>query len=161
MAAEAERPFNVRSTRESVCRAVFKGEALTLEQYRVAEARGLVGSGITNTPAEAMPIAYDGPHQVRWDSSSWQGFVKMSASRKINNTTDTYDPDWEFTSDVEWPGSTIDDEVVDDEATMTLEYEERQWREDLDAYDLMDLSIGGTDLTDEGYERWWRSQTAT
>ena len=74
-AAEAERPFNVRSTRESVCRSILKGEALTLEQYRVAETRDLVGSGITNAPVEAMPIAYDGPHQFRWDPGSWQGFV--------------------------------------------------------------------------------------
>lgn len=159
-AAEATRPFNVRSTRESVCRSILKGEALTLEQYRVAEARHLVGSGITNAPVEAMPIAYDGPHQFRWDPGSWQGFVKLSASRKINNSNDTYDPDWEYGSEFDWPGSTIDDEVLSDEDTLTPGYEDFLWREDWDVYDRMDDTFGGSDLTEEGYHRWWRSQAS-
>lgn len=159
-AAEAERPFNVRSTRESVCRSILKGEALTLEQYRVAETRDLVGSGITNAPVEAMPIAYDGPHQFRWDPGSWQGFVKLSASRKINNSNDTYDPDWEYRSEFDWPGSTIDDEVLADEDTLTPSYEDYLWPEDWDVYDRMDDTFGGSDLTEEGYLRWWRSQAS-
>ncbi len=157
--AEANRPFNARSTRESVCRWVFKGEALTLEQYRVAEARELVGSGITNSPVEAMPIAYDGPHQFRWDPGSWQGFVKLSASRRINNSNDTYDADWESTAEFQWPGSTVDDVVLADEETLSPWYEDfAPWRDDWDIYDRMDEAVGGSDLTDEGYDRWWRAQ---
>ena len=159
-AAEAERPFNVRSTRESVCRALLKGEALTLEQYRAAETRDLVGSGITNAPVEAMPIAYDGPHQFRWDPGSWHGFVKLSASRRINNSNDTHDPGWEFTSEFDWPGSTIDDEVLADEDTLTPRHEGYLWREDWDVYDRMEDTFGGSDLTEEGYDRWWRSQAS-
>ncbi len=140
----------MRSTRESVCRSILKGEALTLEQYRVAETRDLVGSGITNAPVEAMPIAYDGPHQFRWDPGSWQGFVELSASRKINNSNDTYDPDWEYRSEFDWPGSTIDDEVLADEDTLTPSYEDYVWPEDWDVYDRMDDTFGGSDLTEEG-----------
>lgn len=155
--AEAERPFNVRSTRESVRRSLLKGAALTLEQHRIAEARGLIGSGITNEPGEAMPIAYDGAHQVRWDSSSWQGFTRLSVSREINNSNDTYDPVAINDGD---PGDTIDDDVVEDEDIFNRWQEDDYWAELPDVYDSMCDAAGGQDLTEMEYLRLWHSQVS-
>jgi len=88
-ATVAAQRFNARSTRASLRRSVLTDATLTIEEYRMAVARDLVGSGLTNESLDALPIAYDGPHQVRWDATSWQGFTRMSSSRRINNATDT------------------------------------------------------------------------
>jgi hypothetical protein len=154
VAAEAGRRFNARSTRESVRRSLFQDGALTLEQYRIAEARDLVGSGLTNESAEAMPIAYEGPHQVRWDPSSWHGFTRMSMSRQINNANDTYSS-WS-TDDYEEPGSSIDETVVADEEVFNTWQDNAFWTDPSDIYDLMSDLFGGSDLTEEGYLRVWR-----
>lgn len=153
-AADAGHRFNARSTRESVRRSLFH-DALTLEQYRIAETRDLVGSGLTNESMEAMPIAYEGPHQVRWDPSSWHGFTRMSMSRRINNANDTYVP-WSE-EDYEEPGSSIDETVVAADDVFNKWQDDAFWTESGDVYDSMSALFGGSDLTEEGYLRVWRS----
>lgn len=148
-AAAAAGRFNPRSTRESVRRAVFKDAALTLEEYRAADALGLIGSGVSNEPPEAMPTAYDGPHQVRWDAASWQGFTRLSTSRAINNASDA---GWDWTDDE--PSCTIDEDVVDEEDAHNSWYA-REWWGPTDHYDDLYDNFGGHDLTNDEYLSLW------
>lgn len=149
-AAVTAQRFNARSTRASVRRSVLTDATLTIEEYQMAVARDLVGSGLTNESLDALPIAYDGPHQVRWDAASWQGFTRMSSSRQINNATDT-DPVL-YDDDYEWPDSNIDDEVVAQEDIFNRWADDAYWESPPDVYDVMSDRFGGSDLTEEGYE---------
>ena len=105
-----------------------------------------------------MPIAYDGPHQVRWDATSWQGFTRLSTSNEINNSNDT-DAEWEFLT-WEYDESDIDDDVVDEQYLYWLVADDDAWAAPWDIYDTMDVAYGGLDLTSEGYARWWAGQGA-
>jgi hypothetical protein len=80
------------------------------------------------------------------------GFTRMSSSRRINNATDT-DPVWYDDSSYEWPGSNIDDEVVAQEEIFNRWADDAEWESPTDRYDLMSDRFGGSDLTEEGYER--------
>jgi hypothetical protein len=154
-AAQAEARFNARSTRESVRRDIYRGRALTLEEHRAADAQGLLGSGVTNERREPMPIAYDGPHQVRWDPASWQGFTRLSLSGAINNVSDDY-VDWWEEPYVE-PVCTIDEAVVAEEDACNPWYD-YAWESPPDAYDTMCAAVGGEDLSDLEYRQLWQQR---